>query len=125
MEPPGSSIPRYKSIHSTDNVTSAPATKPVSAATAGGMKTQPALLATSPPTQPLAHSEASGRPKRARVISAAVRVARPADSVVLTAIRTTAPGAAPANNMAPDEFKPNHPISARKQESNTKTVWCP
>src|SRR5437660_589454 len=103
-----------------ESVTSAPATRPVSAATAGDMKAQPALDATRPPTQPLAQSEASGRPKRALVTTAAARADMPADSVVLTTISTAVPGAAPANNMAPLAFSPHHPNHTRKQDSSTK-----
>ena len=46
-----------------------------------------ALLATSPPTQPLAVSEASGLPKRIFVMMAAVRAAAAADSIVFMAIK--------------------------------------
>ena len=54
----------------------------------GTTKAQEALLATSPPTQPLALSEASGLPKRILVMSAAVSAAADAASKVLMAINT-------------------------------------
>ena len=62
--PPGSSTSRRSSNHSTEKVTTAPAIEPITTASAGTTKAHEALLATSPPTQPLALSEASGLPKR-------------------------------------------------------------
>jgi len=73
------------------NGTAAPATNPISTAPTGGTTAQPALIATSPPVQPLALSEKSGLPKRARVIRAAANAALPAPSVVFIAIRTAVP----------------------------------
>ena len=56
-------------MYATVSVTSAPATRPIMMAATGDTKAQAALLATRPPTQPLAQSEASGLPKRVRVMA--------------------------------------------------------
>ena len=71
-EPPGSSTSMRNSNHSIENVIAAPAIEPITTASAGLTNAQDALLATSPPTQPLAVSEASGLPKRTFVMNAAV-----------------------------------------------------
>ena len=49
--------------------------EPITTASAGITNAHDALLATSPPTQPLAVSEASGLPKRTLVINAALSAA--------------------------------------------------
>src|SRR2546426_9998287 len=99
MAPPGSSMPKCSSSHSTENGTSAPATSPIMTASGGLAKAHAALPATRPPTQPLAVSDASGLPKRTRVmITAGGGAAGPGrDGVVLT------PPAAPPG--APGEKK--------------------
>src|ERR1700678_922092 len=94
-------------------------------APAGRTTAQPALIATRPATQPLAHSDASVLPKRARVIAATHNAADPAASVVLTAIKTTRLASTPVKRIAPAPFRPSHPSKARKQPSNTKTTLGP
>ena len=125
MEPPGSSTIRYSSSHSTAKVTNPPATIPTIIEAAGGISAQPALLATSPPTQPLAQSEASVLPKRSRVIQAAVSMADAAARVAFTAISTHRFGSAPRYKMAPALSSPIHPSHTRKQPSSTITALCP
>ena len=95
------------------------------AAAAGETKAHAALLATNPPTNPLAQREASGRPKRARVMAAAASAAMAAASMVSMATPATAPGATPANSIEPAQFRPNHPSSARKQPNRTSTALWP
>ena len=65
---------------------------PMSSEAAGFRNAAAALLATSPPTQPFALIEASGLPKRTRVIVTAISPDDAADKVVLTATSTTRPG---------------------------------
>ena len=61
-------------------------------AAAGGITAQPALLATSPLTQPLAQSEASGFPKRILVMAATASMAEAAASVAFATIKHRAAG---------------------------------
>ena len=79
------------SNHSTESVTSAPATMPIAAASGGRTKTHAALLAASPPIHPFAVSETSGLPKRTPVITAAIKAEAAAHSVVLIATSTASP----------------------------------
>src|SRR5580693_256293 len=95
IAPPGSSIFKYNSSHSTENVTSAPATRPTINASAGTWKAAPALDAASPATQPLALNDASGFPKRVLVTIAAANNPDAAVSMVSTAISGTLAGVAP------------------------------
>ena len=85
----------------------------------------PAQLATNPPTQPLATSEASGLPKRMRVMSRHINAEPEADKTVFAATSTTRAGAAPANRIAPAEFSPTHPGNANRQPNRTSTLLCP
>src|SRR5579863_489644 len=94
-------------------------------AAAGRTTAQPALTATSPATHPLAQSEASVLPKRARVMAATHNAADPAASVVFTAIKTARLASTPVKRMAPALFNPNHPSQARKQPSSTRTALWP
>src|ERR1017187_9679911 len=89
----------------------------------GGLAT--ALLATSPPTHPLAQREASGLPKRKRLIATVASRPAAADNVVLTAMSTARPGSAPVKSIAPAAFKPNHPSHVRKQANATTTASWP
>src|SRR5271170_5890609 len=94
-DPPGSSTDMCSSNHSTESVTSAPATNPITTASAGVTNAQAPLLAARPPIQPLAVSDASGLPKRACVITADVNAAIAADKIVLIATNTAWPGSTP------------------------------
>ena len=122
--PPGSSTVRRNSSHSTEKTTNAPATRPIDIASAGRTEAQAALMATRPATQPLAQREASGLPKRTRVMAAAASDAQTAESMVLT---TTSGGrtCGPANSSAPARFKPDHPIQASRHPNRTKTALWP
>src|ERR1700683_5497693 len=125
IEPPGSSTDMCTSNHSTENVTSAPANRPIAAAAAGLTNAHAPLLAASPPIQPLAASDASGLPKRACVITAAVSAAGAADQIVLIAASTVWPGSAPLYRIAPAEFNPSQPTNASTQPRITSTPLCP
>src|SRR3984885_3881456 len=94
-------------------------------AAAGRTTAQPALTATNPATHPLAHSDASVLPKRARVMAATESAADPADNAVFTAIRTVRLASTPVKRMAPAPFRPSHPSHAKKQPSKTRTALCP
>ena len=89
------------------------------------MKADPALLVTRPPIQALAHSEGSGRPKRARVSAAETSAAAAPESVVLTKTRATRSGGTPLKRIAPAPFSPNHPIRASRQANSTSTALWP
>ncbi len=123
--PAGSSTSNFSSNHSTEKVTKAPAIEPITMASAGTMKAHVALLATRPPIQPLALSDASGLPKRIAVMTAAVRHAAAACSNVLIAIKTDCPGAPPVKRIAPAEFSPNQPSSASTHPNKTRTPLWP
>src|SRR5579885_3029408 len=105
--------------------TSTPATPPIRIAAAGATKAHPQLLATSPPTQPFAHKEASGLPKRLRVTAAVTKAAAEALSSVLTPISGTRSIPAPEKRIAPAQFRPVHPASTSRQAKRTKTELCP
>src|SRR5580693_5077201 len=121
-EPPGSSTSRRSSSHSIANVITVPAIDPITTASAGLTKAQDALLATSPPTQPLAVSEASGLPNRTLVINAAVSADADAASMVLMAINADPLGSPPVKRIAPAELSPNQPTSASTQPNKTRTA---
>ena len=110
---------------STEIGTRIPAIRPIPTATAGTTKAQPALLATSPATQPLAQSEASGFPKRTLVIPAAATPAAAAQSVVLMAATAAPPLFTPAKRIAPETFRPSHPTTASRQPNRTRTALWP
>src|ERR1700676_5504079 len=108
-EPPGSSTSMRSSSHSIENVITVPATEPMTTASAGFTNAHDALLATSPPTQPLAVSEASGLPNRTLVINAAASAEADAASMVLTAINAAPDDSPPVNRIAPAELSPIQP----------------
>src|SRR5271169_1281866 len=123
--PPGSSTPSHNSSHSTESATNAPATRPTSIAVAGRNSAVAALLATNPPTQPFALMEASGRPKRIRVITTATKADAAAQRVVLISTTTSPDGAVPPNRIAPAEFNPSQPTQVSRQPNTTFTRLCP
>src|SRR5579863_4182462 len=124
-EPPGSSTSMRSSSHSIENVITVPATEPMTTAAAGLTNAHDALLATSPPTQPLAVSEASGLPKRTLVMNAAVSAEADAASMVLMAMNA-APEASPlVKRIAPAELRPIQPTRASTQPKSTRTALCP
>jgi hypothetical protein len=83
---------------------------------------QTALLATNPPTHPLAHKEASGLPKRTRVTITAASKAAELESIVFTAMIAIWPGTAPLNRIALAQLRPIHPGSIRAQPKSTYTM---
>src|ERR1051325_9089718 len=93
-------------------------------ASAGLINRHPALLATKPPTQPLAVSEASGRPNRTPVTAKAASAEDAALSVVLMATIAICPGSACAKRIAPAEFRATQPIQTKKQANTTRTELC-
>ena len=86
----------------------------MSTAAAGGIKAQPALRATNPATHPLAHNDASGLPKRARVMTAAASAAAIAARVVFMATRSARAESTPVEQNRARTIQPIHPIHARK-----------
>src|SRR5258708_40206813 len=91
----------------------------------GVTNAQDALLATSPPTQPLALMETSGRPKRKCVMETATRRAAPAASAVLIEMSIIRAGETPANKIAPAELSPSHPSKVKKQPDRMRIALCP
>src|SRR4029077_4868860 len=105
--------------------TSAPATKPARTAVGGFRNADAALLATRPAIHPLATKDASGRPNRNRVTIAAAKPEAAAESVVFTAISTTANGSLRLNKIALAEFRASHPTQASKHPVRTSTMlWA-
>ena len=102
-----------------------PAIEPITTASAGITNAQDALLATSPPTQPLAVSEASGLPKRILVMNAAVSAEADAASIVLMAINAVPEASPPVKRIAPAELSPNQPTRASTQPNSTRTPLWP
>src|SRR5579871_3797587 len=102
--------------------TSAPATNPARIAVGGFRKGAAALLATSPAIHPLATNDASGRPNRIRVTTAAANPEAPADSVVFIAINKTADGSLRLNRIALTALSPSHPIQASREPVRTSTT---
>src|SRR6185437_12135057 len=124
IDPQGSSTFRCSSNHSTERTTNVPATIPVMIAVAGFSIAQPALLATSPAIHPLAISEASGRRKRTRVTTAAVRAAAAAEKVVLMITSADRSGCIPVYRIAPSPLTPSHPTQASMHPNRTNTWLC-
>src|SRR3984957_7676800 len=124
-EPPGSSTSRRSSSHSIANVITVPEIDPITTASAGLTKAQDALLATSPPTQPLAVSEASGLPKRTLVMNAAVSAEADAASMVLMPINAAPEASLPVKRIAPAELSPIQPTRASMQPNRTRTELWP
>src|SRR5690349_19205142 len=85
----------------------------------GGIVAHPALAATSPAAQPLAHKDASLYPNRRRVIAAAASAAAAADTVVFNA------ASAARSGPAPIAFTAISPIHASQQPSRTIAILWP
>ncbi len=125
-EPPGSSTSMRSSKNSIEKVMAVAAIEPITAASAGLTNAHEALLATSPPTQPLAVSDASGLPKRTLVINAAVRAegGRGQHGIDGNQSGPRRKRSAPVKRIAPAEFSPIQPIRASTQPNSTRTTDC-